>query len=1214
MKKRLTPKTTLACVAVLLGLGQAAYAQSDVTQPGDPVFASSSNSPGSEGAANVIDNTQSKYLNFDQRNPNNPPTGFATTPTVGVTRVIGMTITSANDAPERDPKSILLEGSNDDSITNYASGNWTKIVGLTNIPSFTTRFQKQTFFFDNFNAFKSYRWTVLEVATNNGCCMQVAEVELLGGTLPPDVTQPGDPVVASSSNSPGSEGVANAIDNTQSKYLNFDQRNPNNPPTGFAVQPSIGATLVTGMTVTSANDAPERDPSTFILQGSDDDTLSYNSSSWAFIAGFTNVPSFTTRFQKQTFLFDNYTPYKNYRWIVVNVATNNGCCMQVAEVELLGTGAPKDVTQPGDPIVASSSNSPGSEGPANVIDNTQSKYLNFDQRNPNNPPTGFAVAPSIGATTVIGMTVTSANDAPERDPKTILLEGSNDNTLSYTNTWTFIVGLTNIPNFTNRFQTQTFYFANKQAFKNYKWTVAQVATNNGCCMQVAEVELLAATSSNPCGQTEFVLQPVNTPALLGTPATFFAKVNGPWTLQWLQNGKPIPGATKTSYSTPPVDAQVATNFYSVAIVGCQTSSVVQASIFAPSATKSIGISFVGGGANGAPTYVLTNDIMGIQAQAYWNNATNASGNVGDGTTLNDPLIDSDGNTNAVTFEFSASGTWGSGVGTDTPTERMLNGLVGRSGAANPNDAPTTYTFHNVPPSANGNSLLIYAVSPPLQVQTIKYYISVGTPAITNYMRVMNSDEYKPSPGFYRSISTTSVNPSVGDFIRFDGIQPDASGDITLSCEIVVGADRNSGVNGLQLVLNSPNPGSPPLITLNPTQTVGPLGGTVSLFATASGANLTYQWRKNGVNLPNGPHVSGATSPTLTISALDAADEGNYSVAVFNPAGSVVSKNAALKISTYNISDSLVGYWPLDATTGTNAPNSVSGGQIGNVYGTPNWAAAQVANGFSFDQATYIFVPNYPKAANALSASTWVKVDPALAGAGTPLCFLQNSDGALRQDQVLAGGISGQFALDLVVDSTDPAIYHLRGAIMSGPNRVEAIAPGAFTVGTWQQAAFSADGAQLHLYQNGVEVASADYTGKIASGLAAYLSMGAVLTTDNTDPLNPVTGPAATPNFLGGLLDDVAVWNRSLTSEEVNKIYTQGVAHKALTTVVLTPPAGPPSISQPVIVGGNMTFTWTNGGTVATAPEVTGPWTSTGNASGSYSQPIAPGMKYFRVKR
>src|SRR5947207_1909200 len=213
-----------------------------------------------------------------------------------------------------------------------------------------------------------------------------------------------------------------------------------------------------------------------------------------------------------------------------------------------------DVTQPGDPIIASSSFSPGSEGVANAIDNTQAKYLNFDTstgHTPPNAPSGFVVTPSIGSSLVTGMTIQSANDEPIRDPSTVTLEGSNDATIGGwndpTNTWEFIVGLTNIPAFTARFETQEFYFPNKQSFKHYRWTVLAVATPNSCCMQVAEVELLAATQSNPCGQTAFLQQPVNTPALAGTPATFITKVNGPWTLQWYANGLPIPGATKNTY-------------------------------------------------------------------------------------------------------------------------------------------------------------------------------------------------------------------------------------------------------------------------------------------------------------------------------------------------------------------------------------------------------------------------------------------------------------------------------------------------------------------------------------------------------------------------------------------------------------------------------------------------------------------------------------------
>ena len=72
-----------------------------------------------------------------------------------------------------------------------------------------------------------------------------------------DVTQPGDPLIPSSSNSPEGEAVANAIDGQPTKYLNFDScQNNNFIPSGFIVTPSIGATHMRGISLQSANDAP----------------------------------------------------------------------------------------------------------------------------------------------------------------------------------------------------------------------------------------------------------------------------------------------------------------------------------------------------------------------------------------------------------------------------------------------------------------------------------------------------------------------------------------------------------------------------------------------------------------------------------------------------------------------------------------------------------------------------------------------------------------------------------------------------------------------------------------------------------------------------------------------------------------------------------------------------------------------------------------------
>src|SRR5512134_3670743 len=110
---------TISTVILMLALGASVHAQlADVTQPGDPIVASSNNSPGSEGVANAIDNQPTKYLNFDRVN-----TGFTVSPRVGLSVVQCLTLTSANDAPDRDPADFVLSGSYDGTnFTQIAAG------------------------------------------------------------------------------------------------------------------------------------------------------------------------------------------------------------------------------------------------------------------------------------------------------------------------------------------------------------------------------------------------------------------------------------------------------------------------------------------------------------------------------------------------------------------------------------------------------------------------------------------------------------------------------------------------------------------------------------------------------------------------------------------------------------------------------------------------------------------------------------------------------------------------------------------------------------------------------------------------------------------------------------------------------------------------------------------------------------------------------------
>ena len=90
--------------------------------------------------------------------------------------------------------------------------------------------------------------------------------------------------------------------------------------------------------------------------------------------------------------------------------------------------------------------------------------------------------------------------------------------------------------------------------------------------------------------------------------------------------------------------------------------------------------------------------------------------------------------------------------------------------------------------------------------------------------------------------------------------------------------------------------SAPSITTQP-QSRSVLAGSNAVFTVfASGSpTLVYQWSFNGTNLANSARIDGATSTTLTVSNLVAADAGNYRVIVSNSHGSATSSNATLTV-------------------------------------------------------------------------------------------------------------------------------------------------------------------------------------------------------------------------------------------------------------------------------------------------------------------------------
>lgn len=158
---------------------------------------------------------------------------------------------------------------------------------------------------------------------------------------------------------------------------------------------------------------------------------------------------------------------------------------------------------------------------------------------------------------------------------------------------------------------------------------------------------------------------------------------------------------------------------------------------------------------------------------------------------------------------------------------------------------------------------------------------------------------------HETLASTAVADADEATIHSTAVSPNAlvAGPNVLAVEIHQAAVTSSDTSfDLRLtgVLSSggPPPGPvAPAITSHPANQSVTEGANVNFSVTASGtAPLSYQWRRNGVNLANSGNISGVNTTTLMLSNVQETDEANYSVVVTNVAGTATSSNATLTVS------------------------------------------------------------------------------------------------------------------------------------------------------------------------------------------------------------------------------------------------------------------------------------------------------------------------------
>jgi hypothetical protein len=261
---------------------------------------------------------------------------------------------------------------------------------------------------------------------------------------------------------PAAENPPRGIDSVVgTKYLNRG-----NAGSGFIVTPS-SLNFVDAFQITTANDAPARDPASYELYGFNGALTSTDSGpdmvnasglaeAWQLISsGPLSLPGNPTIGNDQRnvpgpmVVVGSTTPYEHYKLVFPTIkAPTTSNLMQFADVQFFTnrTDPFTGFLQAGNPTVAvdgigawNGSSFPGAETPANGIDQSlgqvnfgttaapdlrtapNTKYLNFGETN-----SGIIITNSSGPFQVQTLGLTTANDALARDPMTFSLYGTND--------------------------------------------------------------------------------------------------------------------------------------------------------------------------------------------------------------------------------------------------------------------------------------------------------------------------------------------------------------------------------------------------------------------------------------------------------------------------------------------------------------------------------------------------------------------------------------------------------------------------------------------------------------------------------------------------------------------------------------------------------------------------------------------------------------------
>jgi beta-galactosidase len=412
---------------------------------------------------------------------------------------------------------------------------------------------------------------------------------------------------------------------------------------------------------------------------------------------------------------------------------------------------------------------------------------------------------------------------------------------------------------------------------------------------------------------QIITQPVSQAVNAGSTATFSVTAGGagPFTYQWLLNGVAIPGATASSYTTPPVTSVNNGASYTVAVSNANGTAFSAQAVLTVTSPAPTGTNLALG--QPATSSGNENDGLGPQYAVDGNLTTRWSSafvdpswiqvDLGQPTTIGQVVLYWQA-AYGVQYQIQVSNDQQNWTTAFTQTN-------GQGGTENLTFPPVTGRYVRMygtqRNSQYGYSLFefqIYAsTAPTILTQPVSQSAIVGSTATFSVTAGGNGpftyqwfENGAAIPGATADSYTTPTLASTDNGEQYSVAVSNAGGTV-ISAAATLTVTNNTATTA-------------PAITTQPGSQSVTVGTTATFTVAASGtAPFTYQWFENGAA------IAGATAPSYTTPTLAATDSGEqYSVTVSNSAGTATSTAATLTVSNYTIYPGFVG---VDLNNNTN---------------------------------------------------------------------------------------------------------------------------------------------------------------------------------------------------------------------------------------------------------------------------------------------------------